>query len=172
MLIAEDHALVREGLRAMLAGEPDLEVIGEAESGKEAVELCRSLTPDLVLMDVRMPEMDGLEATKTIKGSQPGVIVLMVSTHQDPDQLERLFGWSALGQRSKWRERPDYRRGTIEEALRGITQTYTPDGRREKGGARYDVTTLRRFSDSAAGRPSENAPQFPTEALTPPWRAW
>jgi len=97
LLIAEDHALVREGLRAMLAGEPDLEVVGEAENGKEAVELCRSLTPDLVLMDVRMPEMDGLEATKTIKESQPEVIVLMVTTHQDPDYLLEAVRSGAAG---------------------------------------------------------------------------
>lgn len=61
--MAEDHVLVREGLRAMLSGEPDLEVVGEAENGRIAVNMCRSLNPNLVLMGVRMPEMDGLEAT-------------------------------------------------------------------------------------------------------------
>jgi YesN/AraC family two-component response regulator len=60
ILIADDHALVRGGLRMMLEDEPGLEVIGEASNGREALELCRSLKPDLVLMDVWMPEMDGL----------------------------------------------------------------------------------------------------------------
>src|SRR5918994_3522208 len=87
LLIAEDHALVRAGLRAMLASEPDLQVVGEAENGKRALELCRSLSPELVLMDVRMPEMDGLQATRKIKEAQPDVIVLMVTTHQEPDYL-------------------------------------------------------------------------------------
>jgi DNA-binding NarL/FixJ family response regulator len=97
LLIAEDHALVREGLRAMLAGEPDLEVVGEAENGKRALELCRSLSPDLVLMDVRMPAMDGLEATRKIKVAQPTVIVLMVTTHQDPDYLLEAVRSGAAG---------------------------------------------------------------------------
>lgn len=97
LLIAEDHALVREGLRAMLADEADLELVGEAENGRMAVEMCRSLTPDLVLMDVRMPEMDGLQATRKIKEAQPAVSVLMVTTHQNPDYLLEAVRAGAAG---------------------------------------------------------------------------
>lgn len=71
LIIADDHALLRSGIRSMLAGEPDLEVVGEAADGQEALELCRRLKPDLVLMDVRMPKMDGLAATRAIKRSCP-----------------------------------------------------------------------------------------------------
>jgi YesN/AraC family two-component response regulator len=67
ILIADDHALVREGLRTMLSGEDGIEVIAEANDGRQALSLCRELRPHLVLMDVRMPVMDGLEATRKIK---------------------------------------------------------------------------------------------------------
>ena len=67
ILIADDHALVREGLRTMFSGEEGIDVIAEANDGQQALTLCRELEPDLVLMDVRMPVMDGLQATRKIK---------------------------------------------------------------------------------------------------------
>jgi len=87
VLIADDHELVRDGFRRMLGYEEDLEVVGEARDGREAVELCRRLNPDLVLMDVRMPKMDGLEATRAIKAQHPSVSVLVVTTYDNPDYL-------------------------------------------------------------------------------------
>src|ERR671912_452942 len=85
LLIADDHALVRQGLRGILEREPDIEIVGEAHNGREAVDLCRALGPNLVLMDVRMPEMDGLEATRAIKHERPEVGVLMVTMHDNQD---------------------------------------------------------------------------------------
>src|ERR671917_1911765 len=84
LVLADDHDLVREGIRAVLEGEQDLEVVGEASNGKEALELCRRLRPDLVLMDVRMPEMDGLAATRAIKAEYPVTEVLILTVYENP----------------------------------------------------------------------------------------
>ena len=97
LLIADDHALVRQGLRGMLEREPDIEVVGEAHNGREAVELCRALGPNLVLMDVRMPEMDGLEATRAIKHESPGIGVLMVTMHENRDYMLEAIKAGAAG---------------------------------------------------------------------------
>jgi DNA-binding NarL/FixJ family response regulator len=87
VIIADDHALLRSGIRGMLHGEPGLEVVGEAADGAEALELCRRLEPDLVLMDVRMPKMDGLAATRAIKEEFLKTSVVMVTMQEDPDYL-------------------------------------------------------------------------------------
>jgi len=85
LLIVDDHDLIRESTQLMLEGEPDLEVVGEAANGHHALELCRQLRPDLVLMDVRMPEMDGLTATREIKKEMPTISVLLVSAYESED---------------------------------------------------------------------------------------
>ena len=97
LVLADDHDLVREGIRAVLEGEQDLEVVGEASNGKEALELCRRLRPDLVLMDVRMPEMDGLAATRAIKEELPETSVVMVTMHESPDYLLEAIKAGAAG---------------------------------------------------------------------------
>jgi DNA-binding NarL/FixJ family response regulator len=87
LIVADDHTLIRAGTRAMLEGEPDLEVVGEADNGRKAVELCEGLCPDLALMDVCMPEMDRLEATRRIKESCPATGVLVMTAHPSSDYL-------------------------------------------------------------------------------------
>src|ERR671916_174754 len=97
VLIADDHDLIREGLLAVLEDEPDLEVVGEARNGREALEMCRQVHPDLILMDVRMPEMDGLAATRAIKEELPTTSVVMVTMHENPDYLLEAIRAGAAG---------------------------------------------------------------------------
>jgi DNA-binding NarL/FixJ family response regulator len=97
LVLADDHHLLRRGFRSLLSSEPGLEVVGEASTGLEAIEICQRLVPDLVLMDVRMPEMDGITATRRIKREQPGVSVLMVTMHENPDYLLEALDAGAAG---------------------------------------------------------------------------
>ena len=97
LVLADDHHLFRRGFRSLLSGEAGLEVVGEASTGLEAIEICRRLVPDLVLMDIRMPEMDGITATRQIKREQPGVSVLMVTMHENPDYLLEALDAGAAG---------------------------------------------------------------------------
>jgi DNA-binding NarL/FixJ family response regulator len=97
LVIAEDHALVREGVRSLLEREPDLEVVGEAEDGREAVELCRRLRPKLALVDLRMPEIDGIAATRAIKRELPHTIVLILTGLAEPDYLLKALKAGAAG---------------------------------------------------------------------------
>jgi two-component system, NarL family, response regulator LiaR len=97
LIIADDHDLVRSGMRNILATFPDLEVVGEARDGQEALEACRLLKPDLILMDVRMPRMDGILATREIKRELPGVCVLMVTMHDNPDYMLEAIRAGAAG---------------------------------------------------------------------------
>jgi DNA-binding NarL/FixJ family response regulator len=97
LLIVDDHDLIRESTQVMLDGETDLEVVGEAVNGRHALELCRQLRPDLVLMDVRMPEMDGLTATREIKKEMPAISVLLVSAYESEDYRREATSAGAAG---------------------------------------------------------------------------
>lgn len=83
IVIADDHQLLRQGLRALLHDESDMEVVGEAENGHEAVALTKQLSPDVVVMDVGMPELNGMEATRQILADRPGTRILALSMHTD-----------------------------------------------------------------------------------------
>lgn len=97
LVIVDDHLLVRSGLRSMLEDEESFEIVGEASDGREALVLCSRLRPDLVLMDVRMPKMDGLEATRIIKQEYPEISVLIVTMHESPDYLLEALKAGAAG---------------------------------------------------------------------------
>lgn len=97
VLLVDDHKMMREGLRSLLANEPDIEVVGEASDGRSALDLVRSLSPDVVVMDVGMPELNGVEAARRIRAEHPGVKVIALSTHTDKRYVHHMLEAGACG---------------------------------------------------------------------------
>src|SRR4029077_1521335 len=89
ILLADDHIVMRTGLRALLERQPNLEVVGESENGRETVELAASLKPDVVVMDVGMPVLNGIEAAKTIVSQHPTTAVVILSMYSDESYVMR-----------------------------------------------------------------------------------
>ena len=97
VLIADDHALVREGTRRMLEQEADMEVVGEAGDGEETVRLACELKPDVAIVDIAMPKLDGIEATKQVKARCPSVTILILSAYDDDQFIFSLLEAGAAG---------------------------------------------------------------------------
>lgn len=91
LLIADDHALVREGIRALLSNCEDMEVVGEATDGRQAIDMARKLSPDIVLMDIAMPGLGGLEATLEIRSTFPDVKVLVITQYDNKEYIYRFL---------------------------------------------------------------------------------
>jgi NarL family two-component system response regulator LiaR len=115
VVIADDHAIVRKGMRAMLEIVPDIELIGEAENGRQAVELVLAARPDVILMDLVMPEMDGIEAIRNIKAQIPEAHILVLTTFAGEDKLFPAIQAGALGYHLK-----DSRPEELVEAIRQV----------------------------------------------------
>ena len=97
ILLADDHAVVRQGFKMILAAQPDMEIVGEAANGREAVELAEQLRPDVVVMDVSMPELNGIEATRRLASSVPHVRVVALSMHKDSVYVREILRAGARG---------------------------------------------------------------------------
>jgi DNA-binding NarL/FixJ family response regulator len=154
IVLVDDQAIVREGLRAMLSLEPDMIIVGEASGGQEALALVARLRPDIVLMDVRMPDMDGLTALERIKRADPDAAVIMVSLYDDADYLYRAVSAGAAGYILK-----EASRGELVRAVRLTAE----------GGSIISPNMLRELLDrmSALMSPAACPPRPGDVALTP-----
>jgi NarL family two-component system response regulator LiaR len=148
VLVADDHAIVRKGIRALLATEPDIEVVGEAENGREAVIETEKLRPDVILMDLVMPEMDGIEAIRRITARQPEARILVLTSFAADDKVFPAIKAGALGYLLK--------DSGPEELVQAIHQVY-------RGESSLHPTIARKLLQELS-RPSERPPTL--EPLT------
>jgi DNA-binding NarL/FixJ family response regulator len=118
ILLADDHTVVRQGLRALLKAEPDIEVVGEAETGRQAVQMTRTLLPHVVVMDIAMPSLNGLEATRQITREVPDAKVLVLSSYNDDEYVQQLTEAGAAGYLLKQTAAADLIKA-VHEARRG-----------------------------------------------------
>jgi DNA-binding NarL/FixJ family response regulator len=123
VLIADDHHVVRRGLVFFLKTQEMIEVVGEAANGKEAVELARKLNPDLILMDLIMPEMDGIQATRMIKSEMPGIKIMMLTSFSDQEHVIPAVEAGASGYQLKDIQ-PDELVSSIKRIMNGEDQLH------------------------------------------------
>jgi DNA-binding NarL/FixJ family response regulator len=97
VLLADDHTVVRQGLRALLLAEKDIDIVAEADTGRQAVQMAKKFTPDVIVMDVSMPLLNGMEATRQITQNMPGAKVLVLSSYGDEDYVQKLLEAGAAG---------------------------------------------------------------------------
>lgn len=143
VLLVDDSGLLRDGLSVLLDAQPDFEVVGEASNGQEAIERTGDLMPDLVLMDVDMPVMDGLAATQAIKATLPYVTIVMLTVHDADEKLFAAIRAGAQGYLLK-----DIRGAELVEALRGLARGEAAISRR------LASRLLREFAQPGAVPPS------------------
>jgi len=117
VLLADDHGVVRKGLRFLLEQQPDVEIVGEAADGREAVRIADDTSPDVVIMDIAMPNMNGIEATRRILAANPATAVVILSMHQDESYVLRSLKAGAKGYLLK-----DSLRSDVIEAIRSVSQ--------------------------------------------------
>jgi DNA-binding NarL/FixJ family response regulator len=132
VLIADDHTLMRQGLRALLRHETDIEIVAEAQTGREAVQLVKSLEPDVVLMDIAMPLLNGLEATRQITRQLPRTRVLILSSYSDDEYVHQLTEAGGAGYLLK--------QTAFTDVVRAIREA-------KKGNAFYSPAISRRLTD-------------------------
>ncbi|GAB4549679.1 MAG: response regulator transcription factor [Pleurocapsa sp.] len=123
ILIVDDQSIVREGLASLLATQEDLEIVGEAENGKTAIERSLVLQPDVILMDIRMPVMDGVAAIRTLSQQAPAIKVLVLTTFDDDEYVTQAMAYGAKGYLLK-----DTPSEQLAQAIRAVNFGYTQLG--------------------------------------------
>ncbi len=158
ILLAEDHETIRDGLKLLVSAQPDMEIVGEADNGRAAVELAQRLLPDVVVMDLSMPELNGLQATKKLKQKCPQVRVLTLTRHTDDGYLQQLLQAGASGYVLKQSKSAELLR-----AIRAVAagQTYLDPAIAEKA-----ITQIRGGGRTARGAlPDANLSEREAEVL-------
>ena len=135
LLLVDDHNMVRQGLRVLLEAEPDIAVIGEAETGRQAVQMARTLQPDVIVMDIAMPNLNGLEATRQIVKEVPNAKVLVLSSYGDDEYLHQLTDAGACGYLLK--------QTAANDLIKAVRET-------SKGNAFFSPAVARIFKDGVA----------------------
>ncbi|MBA8794287.1 DNA-binding NarL/FixJ family response regulator [Friedmanniella endophytica] len=153
VLVADDQDIVRDGLVTVLGLLDDLEVVGSAADGRAAVELCRSARPDVVLMDLRMPVLDGADATAALLAEQPEVAVLVLTTYADDTSIARALRAGARGYLTKDASRED-----IAVAIRAVA----------RGQATFDPVVSARLISGLAAAPGPTQPSPATPSASGP----
>src|SRR5437867_6108915 len=132
VLLADDHTVVRQGLRALLVAEGDIDIVGEAENGRQAVQLAKKLLPEVVVMDIAMPVLNGLEATRQITRALPSTKVLILSSYSDDEYVSQLTEAGAAGYLIK--------QTAANDLLKAIREA-------QKGNAFFSPAVARRLRD-------------------------
>jgi DNA-binding NarL/FixJ family response regulator len=141
ILLADDHKIVREGLRTLINSQPDMQVVGEAANGKEVLVKARELKPDVVVMDLSMPELNGLQATERLKIERPEMKVVALTAHEDEGYLRQLCKVGAAGYVLK--------RSAGDELVKAISEV-------AKGGVHYEASLASKaLAKQAAGSPAK-----------------
>jgi DNA-binding NarL/FixJ family response regulator len=144
VMLADDHTVIRQGLRALLSAEEDLEVVGEAEDGRQAVTLARKCPPDVVVMDVAMPRLNGLEATRQILKNNPSTKVLVLTSYGDDECVAQMMKAGATGYLIK--------QTAANDLLKAIREVY-------RGNSYFSQTVAKRLRDQC--RAAFNSGQTP-----------
>lgn len=152
LLLVDDHNVVRYGLRALLSSEPDFEILGEAASGREAVTLAEQLKPEVVIMDLAMPLLNGMEATRQIKRASPSAKIIVLSAYYDDEHVQRALAVEAAGYLLKHTATSD-----LINAVREV----------HKGNAYFSPAIAQRLREKVAPpEPSAETPPAPMPELS------